>query len=87
MATTTLVVFEGTPTLTDAKVETIKQWYAEAQGDEDKASSVDDACFYEGYALAMRTVLALLYGQTCSHCGAILSNEDCPNHGSSPEHA
>lgn len=28
-----------------------------------------------------------LFRSTCSHCGAVLVNEDCPNYGNGEEHA
>lgn len=62
MATTIPHAFVGTPSLDEVRVETIKEWYREALGDEDKASEVELAIFYEGQRMAFESVLALLYG-------------------------
>lgn len=61
MATTHIPPFEGTPTLTDEKVEQFKQWYAEVWGDYDKAGDVEDATYYAGVIDAYFAVLTTLY--------------------------
>jgi hypothetical protein len=87
MARTTPQEFSGIPSLDDAKVATIREWYVGALGDSDKADDPADAEYDQGQADAYSDVLALLYGSRCSHCGATLVGEDCPNYGSGPEHA
>lgn len=37
-------------------------------------------------ALAESDLLPLSTVETCSFCGAVLVNEDCPNYGNGPEH-
>lgn len=61
MVTTFVPQFEGTPTLTEEKVETIKEWFAIAMGDADKADDTDDLTYYQSYAEAYEIVLKLLY--------------------------
>jgi len=43
-----------------AFLEVVQESYAIAQGDEDKAGDVEDACFYEGTANALKWVLEQL---------------------------
>lgn len=63
MSTTIPTEFVGTPTLDrDNVVETIEQWYREALGNFDKASTVEEAENYETEYLAYESVLRLLYG-------------------------
>lgn len=61
MSTSTVPVFDGTPKLTDAKVETIKAWLTETMGDADKACEFDQANYYEGFSIGLISVLNLLY--------------------------
>lgn len=63
MATTIIDMsaWTGTHVSLDEDVATIKQLMIEAQKNEDKASDVEDACFYEGLVLAYKTVLDMLY--------------------------
>lgn len=64
MATTIPAEFPGIPSLSEAKVEVIKQWYLEALGDEDKADELETGVFYEGQRMAFESVLNLLFGIT-----------------------
>ena len=61
MATTILEEYEGDPTLTPEKIAIIKQWYKEVQGDEDKATDIDDHEFYAGGVDMVLNILCLLY--------------------------
>ncbi len=61
MATTTVPTFEGTPTLDDEKIDTLKCWLAETMGDMDKATEYDASTYYDGYSSGIRNALALLY--------------------------
>ncbi len=61
MSTTTVPIFEGTPTLDDEKVDTLKCWLAETMGDMDKATEYDASTYYEGYSSGIRNALELLY--------------------------
>lgn len=61
MATTILDTFEGEPTIDVEKAKVIYEWYAGAQGDEDKCTDTEDNAFYEGQRMAYQAVLALLY--------------------------
>jgi hypothetical protein len=61
MATTTPTEFIGLPSLDQEKVEAIHEAYLKALGDEDKASDVDDATYYEGCRTALEWVLKLLH--------------------------
>lgn len=87
MAHTIPQEFSGTPMLDDAKLAIIREWYLGALGDSDKADDPEDGAYDLGLADAYSDVLALLYGSRCSHCGATLVGEDCPNYGDGPEHA
>lgn len=62
MATTILQEFEGNPTIDAEKVETIKEWYKQLQGDCDKASDALDGEYYQGGVDMAVSILALLYG-------------------------
>lgn len=77
MATTILDTFEGTPTLDETKVDVLLEWYASAQGDEDKATEPDDNTFYEGQRMAYQSVLHLLYGTALSEFVEEPSAEAC----------
>jgi hypothetical protein len=70
MARTTPENWVGlTPTLTDEKVETIQDLYQRALGDEDKAGTIEDAAFYEGWQSALRWVLDVLHDkETDNEC-------------------
>jgi len=61
MATTEPRAFTGTPTLDDAKIAAITEWYRTSLGDSDKASTLDDASYWQGTADALENVLALLF--------------------------
>lgn len=64
MSTTIPQQFTGIPSLSEAKVETIKHWYLEALGDEDKSSDGLESIFYEGQRMAFESVLMLLHGMS-----------------------
>lgn len=61
MGTTIPRKFDGVPTLTPVKVDTITQWYHSALGDADKAGDMDDAYYYEGLVSGFESTLDLLY--------------------------
>ena len=61
MATTILQEFEGEPQLDPEKIETIKRWYGQLQGDCDKASTVEDSEYYQGGVDMAVSILALIY--------------------------
>lgn len=42
--------------------DALQNQYAISRGDEDKAGSIDDACYYEGWANSLEWVLCLLTG-------------------------
>lgn len=54
--------YSGTPTLTPAIIEDLKEALAEAMGNEDVATESDLEAFYAGQAGALEYALDLLYG-------------------------
>ena len=42
--------------------DALQNQFAISKGDEDKAGSIDDACYYEGWAMSLEWVLCLLTG-------------------------
>jgi hypothetical protein len=61
MGTTIPTKFDGIPSLTPDKIDTITQWYHSALGDMDKASDMDDAAYYWGGSDMAESILSLLH--------------------------
>jgi low affinity Fe/Cu permease len=70
MATTIPTEFIGIPSLSEEKVERIKEWYRTMLGDCDKASEVEAEQYYAGQVDAFETVLHLLYDTPADGKGA-----------------
>ena len=61
MATTEPRAFTGVPTVNAEKIAAITEWYRTSLGDADKASTLDDASYWQGSVDALEAVLTLLF--------------------------